>query len=217
MRTSSAAAHKAEVVESGHLVLDCSCRIAKLCWVILIISCHHCNQGAIWNVAQGNHLVTCWHKQEKSMNVPAWGFNPSLRFSEHLCLQPVRCHFSVHTSHRGFYTPDATLHQMSVHAKQECKTPDYADGMIVGWSKVEYNKKSHLLVTEQLMFIYKDWIAERLAQFLTDHTLGLTERQRGSFTLNFMDSKRCKWLTKSCWINLLCILLGFTLHESSAH
>lgn len=30
---------------------------------------------------------------------------------------------------------------MSVHAKQECKIPDYADGMIVGWSKVEYNKK----------------------------------------------------------------------------
>lgn len=69
VRTSAAAAHKAEVVESGNLVLDGSRGVAKLCRVVLIVSCHHRNQGAVWNVAEGDHLVTCWRKQEKGWSL----------------------------------------------------------------------------------------------------------------------------------------------------
>lgn len=50
VRTSSTAANEAEVVESGHLVLNGRCGIAELCRVVLIVSRHHRYQGAIRDV-----------------------------------------------------------------------------------------------------------------------------------------------------------------------
>lgn len=62
VRTSSTAAHKAQVVESGYLVLDGGRGVAELSWVVLVVSGHHCYQSAIRDVAQGDHLVTWWMK-----------------------------------------------------------------------------------------------------------------------------------------------------------
>lgn len=59
--TSSAAAHKAQVVESGHLVLEGGRGVTKLSGEVLVVSRHHRNQGAVRGVAKGNHLET-WKK-----------------------------------------------------------------------------------------------------------------------------------------------------------
>lgn len=65
--TSATAANEAQVVESGHLVLDGGRGVAKLSRVILIVARHHRYQGAIGDVAQGNHLVTCQEKVKEKV------------------------------------------------------------------------------------------------------------------------------------------------------
>lgn len=72
--TSSTAANKAQVIESGHLILDGGRGVAKLSWVVLIISRHHCYQGAIRDVAQGNNLVIWRRKGKEKMEF--WMYIP---------------------------------------------------------------------------------------------------------------------------------------------
>ena len=55
--TSSAAADEAQVVESGHPVLDGGRGVAELGRVVLVVSCHHRHQRAIGDVAQSHHLA----------------------------------------------------------------------------------------------------------------------------------------------------------------
>lgn len=54
--TSPTAAHEAEVVEPGHLVLHDSRGIAQLSRVVLIVACHHSHYRSIWHVPQRYHL-----------------------------------------------------------------------------------------------------------------------------------------------------------------
>lgn len=56
--TSPAAANETQVVESGHLVLDGGRGVTEFGGVVLIISRHDGYQGAVWDVAQGDHLTT---------------------------------------------------------------------------------------------------------------------------------------------------------------
>lgn len=54
--TSSASAHKAQIVEAGHLVLHNTWSIPELSWIILIIPSHYCDHRPIRNLSQGHHL-----------------------------------------------------------------------------------------------------------------------------------------------------------------
>lgn len=55
--TSPTAPNEAQVIEPGYLALDGRRGVAKLGRVVLVISCHHRHQGAVRDVAKGDHLV----------------------------------------------------------------------------------------------------------------------------------------------------------------
>lgn len=96
--TSSTAADKAQVVESGHLALDGGCGVPQLCRIILIISRHNCYQGAVRDFAQSHHLMVQKRREGRrrfssGIVFDKWLESPAELFSVRVrCRDRARCH-----------------------------------------------------------------------------------------------------------------------------
>lgn len=77
--TSPAAAHEAEVVEPGHLVLHDSGSVAQLGGVILVIARHHRHHRSIRNIPQCHHL-----RKEDRLGRPNGGAHAAARLGPRL-------------------------------------------------------------------------------------------------------------------------------------
>lgn len=54
--TSSAPAHKPQVIKSSHLILHDPRSVTKLSRVVLVVSCHHCYNCPVGDLPKGHHL-----------------------------------------------------------------------------------------------------------------------------------------------------------------
>lgn len=70
--TSSAAAHEAEVVEAGHLVLHHARGVAQLGRVVLVVARHHRHHRPVGYVSQGDHLSEAARKVKRFNRPPGY-------------------------------------------------------------------------------------------------------------------------------------------------